>query len=909
MSIRNRIYLAFASVILFVGLFSWSVVQVVAQMHDNTEKIGDELFEKIQITYEFVIEQNKMNTALSRMRLGIAPASSSEEYQRSQAAVRLLDDKLSSLIETEEEKLLYDEVMRRLQWYSETAHRYIELIESGQTPMIGTVMPVEVDAIHDLVVQSMSDFLVLQEQLVEAKVAETTRQQRLAEIIVYGGVSFLLLLCVITGLGVARSALRSIQYVTDVMNRVEERDALMLPRMSVPSNDEMAGIAASYNKMADILENHARREADYNHALEDQNWIESNFAAAIQRCQGKQTIEDFAKEILSHTVQASEASAGALYYADADQDGNLFICAASYAMDPAVETRKSFVRGAGLVGQCAAEGKVIEQTAPLDYMRIASGLGDSAAVHLLLLPVFFEGKVTAVIEIASFHPFKMRERKFLEELTSNRLGLLLHDIASNMRVQALLVESQTYVEELQAQSEELQQQQEELRSLNEKLADQYREAEQRRSELELIRAELEAKADELQASSQFKSEFLANISHELRTPLNSLLILAQMLEKDPDQNLTEKQKEYAQTILYSGNELLMLINDVLDLSKIEAGQMELTDDVFSPGEFASDLKRQFEGVAAQKGLDFRISINAELANSEFITDRHRLLQITNNLLSNAFKFTEVGSVALRIFEEAQPKDDGAPPGMTLLSFQVSDTGIGIPANKHALIFEAFRQADGKTNRRFGGTGLGLAISKELAGMMGGTISLVSEEGLGSTFTATIPVRRWDYPGIEGLARIETAVSQEPPAELPQDDPAEFPQQHSASSRGKILLVDDDIRNVYALSAALVEQHYEVVFAEDGETALRKLRESPDVDLVIMDMMMPGIDGYEAMRSIRAIPMFEKLPIIAVTAKAMKQDRELCIEAGASDYLSKPVKLEKLISLLRVWLHGKGCEET
>ncbi|TLS54208.1 response regulator [Paenibacillus antri] len=903
MNIRQRIYLGFVSIFIFIALFVGAVASIMMEMNGNTNEIGHDLYTKVQLTHEVQFTLGAMNEGLTNLLMDEEPDEALRTIYGARESLRSINERLAPMIETAQGKQHYGETARLYTEYEAMTDRYIRLASEGDTSAAEAMLRADIQPKGAALQASLTLFIEYQEELMMSRVETTGEQHRQGQAVMWGGVAMLLILCGVTALGVVRSSVRSIRKISDVMNEVQALDsAAALPRMKTSASDEMGVIAAAYNRMADALEEHTRQEAANSRWLEEQNWVKSNVAGVMNATQGAREIKAFGERFLAHVVPTTGAVAGALYFADPDGMPDRFARIAAYALDPAEAARERvFERGQGLVGQCAADGAVIERAAPPHYLKVVSGLGEGDAAYVTLLPIRFEDRIVAVLELGGFAPLERVVREFLTELTSGGIGVSLRALSSNMRVQALLSESQTYVEELQTQSEELQQQQEELRSLNEKLAEQFRYSEQRSLELDQIRVELEKQAGELQASSQFKSEFLANISHELRTPMNSLLILAQMLADDAEGRLSGKQREYAQTILYSGNELLGLINDVLDLSKIEAGQMEPSMESFSLDEFANAAERQFRGVAEKKGLAFDVRTDPTLADAEFVGDPRMLQQIVNNLLSNAFKFTETGTVSLRVFSEEASSGETSDGAKTVnVSFQVRDTGIGIPADKHGLIFEAFRQADGKTTRKYGGTGLGLSISKELATILGGAIRLESVEGSGSAFTATIPMKRLDRAARREAAAATASAEPRVPSGTVEEDGAE-------NCRGKILLVDDDIRNVYALSAALLEQRYRVTFAEDGGAALAKLNEEPDIDLVLMDMMMPGIDGYEATRAIRADARFEKLPVIALTAKAMKQDRELCLEAGANDYLSKPVKLDKLLSLLRVWMDGSGGE--
>jgi signal transduction histidine kinase/CheY-like chemotaxis protein len=463
-----------------------------------------------------------------------------------------------------------------------------------------------------------------------------------------------------------------------------------------------------------------------------------------------------------------------------------------------------------------------------------------------------------------------------------------------------------------------------LRENARQLSEQMKQIEHKNTEVELAKAALEEKAEQLALSSRYKSEFLANMSHELRTPLNSLLILAQMLAEDPAGNLTPKQVEFAQTIHAAGNDLLALINDVLDLAKVESGTVTLAIALEPFAELRDYLDRAFGQIGHDKALRFRISMDGNLPSAIW-TDANRLRQILKNLLSNAFKFTARGTVSIEV---AMAKA-GWTPGHPVLdkageavAFSVADTGIGIPADKQQIIFEAFRQADGTTSRHFGGTGLGLSISSRLAHLLGGEIKVQSTRGKGSTFVLYLPLVA-NTNG--GNSRIADGSPVEPVREPAHTDPVETllvppnvtgdpppVQNRPASGIGpampelagrKVLLVDDDIRSIFALTSALERQAMIVVNAESGMDAIETLTSNPDVDIILMDMMMPGLDGYGTIRVIRGLEHFRSVPIIGVSAKAMKGDGRKAIEAGASDYISKPVELGNLLSLIRKGLAG------
>ncbi|MFM2055691.1 MAG: Family ership [Pseudomonadota bacterium] len=417
-------------------------------------------------------------------------------------------------------------------------------------------------------------------------------------------------------------------------------------------------------------------------------------------------------------------------------------------------------------------------------------------------------------------------------------------------------------------------------------------------ELRLARDEAQRAAAEMALTSKYKSEFLANMSHELRTPLNSLLILAQMLADNKPGNLSAKQVEFAKTIYQSGQDLLRLINEILDLSRIEAGQMVMHVEPVALAGLAEKIERDFRHVAQSKRLDFSVRLDAQLP-ALIRSDTARIEQVLKNLLANSFKFTNQGGVRLSI-RRATDGWSRPHPGLdraaSVVAFAVSDSGIGIAPDKQLLIFEAFAQVDGTTSRKYGGTGLGLTISRELASLLGGAITLTSQPGVGSTFTLYLPD---NCSGMPAATPEAAAAPQARAATAPA--PLERPHGSMQTLSGKtVLVVDDDIRNVFALFAILESAGIAASHAENGQQCLDLLQAGANFDAVLMDIMMPGMDGYETLRRLRALPHLADLPIIALTAKAMKGDREKCLAAGASDYLAKPVNAEQLLALLRQW---------
>ena len=433
-----------------------------------------------------------------------------------------------------------------------------------------------------------------------------------------------------------------------------------------------------------------------------------------------------------------------------------------------------------------------------------------------------------------------------------------------------------------------------LKLVSETVGDELRAANQRVEELQRANAELEERVEQLTRASHYKAQFLASMSHELRTPLNSLLILARLLIDNAEKNLKPKQIEYATTIHAAGTDLLSLISDIVDLAKIESGTVLLDFEGARVSDLVDYVERTFRQVAIDRSLQFEIATDKGVPTM-IRTDLKRLQQILKNLLSNAFKFTERGKVSLRIAPAApgwSPADPGFDSRFGVLAFTVEDTGVGIPESQRDAIFEAFRP--GANAAQYRGTGLGLSICRQLTPLLGGEIRVESTAGAGTRFTLYLPLKS----GKESTARNTTHAPV--PIALPPEN-AELPKLGAGLAGRKILIIDDDIRNIFALTGALEEHGIKVMDAENGKAGLALLQRQSDIDAVLMDMMMPDLDGFDSIRLIRGLKQFRELPIIAVTARAMKGDREKCIAAGATDYISKPVSVSHLLTLLKAWL--------
>jgi len=956
-----------------------------------------------------------------------------------------------------------------------------------------------------------------------------------------------------------------VRAIAEVATAVTKGD--LTRSIQVEARGEVAELKDNINTMIDNL----RLTTDRN---KEQDWLKTNLARFTGMLQGQRDLGTVGRLLLSELAPLVNAQQGVIYRMETDNSPGMILLSA-YAENGENGHKKHLNLGEGLIGQCASEKRrMLITEMPLHAVPIRSGLFQAVPRSVIVLPVLFEDQVKAVIELASLGDFTASQLAFLEQLTSS-IGIVLNSIEATMQTEGLLEQSQQLATELQTQQRELQQTNEQLGLKAQQLAEQNAEVERKNQEIEQARRALEEKAKELALTSKYKSEFLANMSHELRTPLNSILVLGQQLSENPEGNLTPKQVEFSRTIHGAGTDLLNLISDILDLSKIESGTVSVqAEEVFFAG-LLEMIARPFRHEAETRRLNFETHADPVLGRS-LVTDAKRLQQVLNNLLSNAFKFTEQGQVRLSVLKTPTGWTADHPilsRAESVIAFEVADTGIGIPPEKQRIIFEAFQQADAGTSRKYGGTGLGLAISRELASLLGGEIQLRSAVGTGSTFTLYLP-QLYVGPTTASPAHSHTSITVIPPAmvaaqerqvervaddrenlepgdsimlivdddshyarilcdlardtgfkvlvaptgsealslvrefqpaavsldvflpdmlgwtvlnhlkqdpatrHIPvqmltldedrrhglsrgafafltkptsrdtleaafarmkeyasprrrrllvvEDDPAEQfsirellgsqdielavvatgaealqavkeqpfdcmvldlrlpdmsgfevleqlraemgssdlpvvvftwrelsleedkrlhdlarsvvvkdvesperlldetslflhriiaelpPEKQKMLDRlhhsddalvgKKVIVVDDDVRNIFALSSVLERRGMTVLTASTGREAIELLESIPDVAIVLMDIMMPEMDGYETIQVIRRSPSFRRLPIIALTAKAMKGDREKCLEAGASEYLAKPVNTEQLLSALRTWLH-------
>ncbi|MDZ8085190.1 MAG: HAMP domain-containing protein [Nostoc sp. DedQUE12b] len=676
----------------------------------------------------------------------------------------------------------------------------------------------------------------------------------------------------------------------------------------------------------------------------EQDWLKTNLAKFTRMLQGQRDLETVSKLILSELAPLVGAQHGVFFLMDSLENTPYLKLISSYAYRERRHLANRFHLGEGLVGQCALEKERILLTdVPNDYVKIASGLGEATPLNAVVLPVLFEGQVTAVIELASFRRFSEIHLTFFDQLTES-IAIVLNTIAASMRTEELLKQSQSLAEELQTQQSELREtnkrleqqaqslktsedllkgQQEELQQTNaeleekaELLAMQKKEVERKNREIEQARLSLEDKAEQLALSSKYKSEFLANMSHELRTPLNSLLILAKLLTDNIERNLTAKQVEYSQTIYSAGTDLLALINDILDLAKIESGTMSIDMTQMPLAELGEQIERTFRQIAQSKGLGFAIEFTPELPHSIY-TDVKRIQQVLKNLLSNAFKFTEHGEVRLRI---AVAKLGWSNDNETLnraqlvIAFSVSDTGIGIAPEKQKVIFEAFQQADGSTSRRYGGTGLGLSISREIARLFGGEIKLISQPGEGSTFTFYLPQLSAESRALSAESRVLSAEFRStlptPYSFLPTTSASLSTSPHSALStqhsalinddrttieRGDrvLLIVEDDVNFARILLDMAQQQGFKVIAAQTGSTGLM-LAQQFLPSAILLDIRLPEMDGWTVLDRLKHDPNTRHIPVHIMTVEEGKQRG---LQLGAIAYLQKPLTSETISEAL------------
>lgn len=717
--------------------------------------------------------------------------------------------------------------------------------------------------------------------------------------------------------------------------------------VNVRSKDEMGDLALSFRKMVETIKEYAHSaekigRGDYNVSVvqrsrhdilgialnkmqndlqrlsketEIRTWLLTGNSTLNDRLRGEKELPVLANDVITALSETLGAQIGALYIRE---NGDLKL-SGGYALQPNGKNR-TVALGDGLIGQAASDGKqILFKDVPDDYMAIQSGLGHAKPKNIVVHPFKYEGEVKGVVEIGSAREFAPLDLEFLD-LVSNHIGIAVQGSQARDRLKALLEETQRQSEELEAQQEELRQfneellekthllekseeelktQQEELQLSNEELIEKAAMLEEQKQNLEYTKFQMEAKAKELELASQYKTEFLSNMSHELRTPLNSILILAQILIENRSKTLSAKEIKFANTIYNSGNDLLSLINEILDLSKIEAGKMELEINSFSVPLLMRNVSNVFEELARTRQIKFSVRCPEKLQQTVIVSDAQRIEQILKNFLSNAFKFTpQGGKIRCKVDTPAQDvvfRKKSLQRAHHLLAFSVSDTGIGIPDDKLNVIFDAFQQVDGSTKREYGGTGLGLSISRELANLLGGEIHVKSKVGGGSTFTLYLPseITSADKAsGEESTVTINAVKRDEtfPVAEIPMHftDASHYDDQHLITEGDrKILIMEDDVEFSKVLLEFVHERNYKGIIAHQGNIGLSYARHYKP-DAIILDMKLPVVDGSEVLRKLKSDPDLRHIPVQIISGFDYRKSG---LELGAIDFIHKPVTKE------------------
>jgi len=619
--------------------------------------------------------------------------------------------------------------------------------------------------------------------------------------------------------------------------------------------------------------------------IKEELWFSDGVGQLGDRLTGIDDTHELAQSIITTISRYVNCASGALYlYNVHDQELNF---EASYALN---RHANIFKISEGSVGQVAFDKKSIHLKNIEGDIEIKSATTVSKPKEIFVFPLIYDNELFGVIELMSYENFSQLQQDYLNK-SSSIIATSLHSSTQNTQIKELLEESQRRYEELQVQSEELQNSNIQMEEQQQQLTQQSTDLRNQNRSLEFSKKELDNQAKKLKETNQYKSEFLANMSHELRTPLNAIILLSNLLLKNSSRHLDEKENKMARVIHQSGNDLLALINDILDLSKIESGNMSINLKDIPSVDIATQMMNQFEEVAKNNSVEFIIKDNWK---KQIHTDDRKLSQILKNLLSNAFKFTKNGTVTLG-FEISDIEN-------LPLHIYVEDSGIGIPSEKHNHVFEAFKQVDGSTSRKYGGTGLGLSISKRFSELLGGEIKLSSKEGQGSRFSLYLPNNNSQQNIEKSLPIIPITKIKEP--NIVEENSHEDIDNLLLDGY-TILIADDDSRNIFSVSSVLQEYGATTLHALNGEEAVEISKNNRNIDAILMDIMMPKMDGYEAMTEIREVEYLKNIPIIAVTAKAMKEERQRCIDAGANDYLPKPINHTVLVNMIHAWINKRS----
>ncbi|WP_242142943.1 MULTISPECIES: ATP-binding protein [unclassified Bacillus cereus group] len=887
-SIRYKIMAGYLLIILFLLLSVIMLNTEISNLQKSRNFIIDHDFKVLNLTNQV---EKELLTIESKTK-GFIISNKANYLQSLSTAERDYEKHYRELFSLLEDNPPQQEKLKQINeniksWIDKEIHPIITNKNSNNIQDIDTTQ-------IQLLQSQLTDFRSAEEQLTKKRSGQLDTENNKLELLLYSLLFLISCISIIISLYISNSIIKTIKNVIQAITAISSKEKIT-ERIHVTTNDEIKDLAHTTNH---LLEELSKRE-----------WLQTELAELILMYQGVSSIEMFGKKILSGMIQKTQTSCGAFYVREEVEGTVYYVKKASFADQDSDIGKQSIKIGEGLIGQSALEKQsFILREIPDEFRYVTTGLLNIRPQNLLVLPILFEDEVIAVIELVSVTEISDLHQDLIQQ-TVDHLGLTIHSIMGRMQIQTLLHESQAMTEELQVQSEELQTQAEELqmqaealKTTNEQLEFRTKEAEQKSADLQITKSELEEKASELLRSSKYKSEFLANMSHELRTPLNSILLLSEMLKENPNNHLSDDEIELATVIHSSGKDLLTLINDILDLSKIEAGKLDVIFEATNINDMATNMQQNFLHIAAQKNIEFNIEGSNHIPDL-FYTDAKRIEQIIKNLLSNAFKFTEKGSVSLQFqpIEAANLSNEMQSISKDWITISVKDTGIGIAEEQHELIFEAFQQADGATIRKYGGTGLGLSICKEFAKLLGGWITLHSNLGEGSTFTVYIPSLPNGLKDIQ-VSNLEVAATTDDA--IPTKSSEETivtPETNNVFQDKTILIVDDDHRNIFTLQNALKKQHANIITAQNGIECLEVLKSNKNIDLILMDIMMPNMDGYATMERIRTNLGLNEIPIIALTAKAMPNDKAKCLSAGASDYISKPLNLHQLYSVMSVWL--------
>ncbi|WP_263596881.1 response regulator [Pseudomonas fluorescens] len=690
--------------------------------------------------------------------------------------------------------------------------------------------------------------------------------------------------------GLAANLTNQVRAIADVATAVTKGD--LTRYVEVEAKGEVAELKDNVNEMIRNLRETTRQNAE-------QDWLKSNLAKFNRLLQGQRDLAAVSKMVLSELAPLINAQHGVFYMMnESPPDPAKLKLLSAYAYKGNINVNDEWRLGEGLVGQCAYEKRRILLTdVPADYVAISSGLGAAAPLNIIVLPILFENKVKAVVEMASFTRYSIIHQTFLDQLAES-IGIVLNTIEANMRTEELLKQSQSLAQELQKQQEELRQTNEELGDKAGLLAEQKAEVERKNREVEITKLSLEEKAEQLTLTSKYKSEFLSSMSHELRTPLNSLLILARQLSDNAEHNLTPRQVEYAKTIRSAGKDLLELIDEILYLSKIESGTVTLDLNEAQFADLHDQIERTFRPVAESRGLSFTIELATTLP-PVIRTDEKRLLQVVKNLLSNAFKFTEQGSVKISIAPAVSGwsvDNSELNRADAVVAFVVTDTGIGVSAGKQKLIFEAFQQGDTGTSRKYGGTGLGLSISRELAHRLGGELRLIPGEiGKGSTFALYVPLRTQDAQGQTLDESATEAVPGQVKRDLMSNPTAQVLDDRESVQPGDqvLLMLEGDARFASILLEAAHQKGFKAIVTTRGADAL-ELVERFKPTAITLDPGLTDIDGWSLLEQLKRNFATRHIPVQIIS---IADDHTRGLRYGAFDYLLKPVTADEIQNAL------------